>query len=310
MLLAEAIHANELAVQRASIPELRRLLPILRQAERELGAGLGKWLKKQSPSDTYDRHRHRALVAQLHESIQTVEKRLGPAFAEDVDQQTIHARQIAQAKLQGMVEAGSAQYEGAIRPLRIDVAAIMADERHTMLAQMQTRASKYSKDIVSDINSRLALGMLRGETVDQLTSRLLQSTGLIKVFKARGPDAIAAGASDRMFRTYKWWAESIARTELVNAYAETQARSLREADREDPGWLMKWDAANDWRVCKWCYSLDKTTITPDGMFPSVGKLGARPHPPLHPCCRCSLVPWRREWSASSKRGISRYEKAA
>jgi len=307
--LSDAIFANELAVQRASVPELRRLLPLLREAERELGKELGGWLKRQSPSDTYDRHRHRALFAQLHEVIEHAERKLGPALADDVTHQADHARQAAQAHLRDMVEAGSAQFEGAIRPLRIDVAAIMAEEQHTMLARMQSAAAKYSAETMADIHGKLALGVLRNETVDQMTSRLLQSTGLIKVLKARGADAVADGVADKMFRTAKWNAERIARTELVNAYAECQARELRAADREDPGWLMRWDAANDWRTCKWCYSLDKTTITPDGMFPGVGRLGARPHPPLHPCCRCSLVPWREEWSRSQRGRESLYEAA-
>lgn len=310
MLLDAAIHANRLAVQQASIPDLRRMLPVLREAEGQLSTELGRWLKHTAPSEPYTRQKHRSLLAQIQESILTVERRLGPAFAADVEARSTHVRMDAMGRLHAMVEAGSEEYEGSVRPLRIDVAAILSDERHLLVAQMRAKASTYAADVVDDVGNKLALGFIRGETVDQLTSRLLQSTHLIAAFKKRGPGAVGEAAAESMFRKYRWWAQSIARTELVNAYAESQSRAIREADGADPGWLMKWDAANDARVCKWCYSLDKTTVGPDEMFPSVGKFRPRPHPPLHRCCRCSLVPWRREWSASSRRGRSQYDQAA
>jgi hypothetical protein len=306
MLLAEAVHANRMAVQHASVPDLRRMLPVLKEAEGQLSTELGRWLKRVALTDKYTHHSHRALLAQIHESILTIQRKLGPAFAADVEARSSHVRVDAMGRLQAMVEAGSEQFEGAIRPLRIDVAAILSDERHLLVAQMRAKAGRYAQDVVGDIGSKLALGFVRGETVDQLASRLLSSTHLIRAFKARGPGGIAEGAAGAMFGKYKWWAQQIARTELVNSYAESQARAIREADGADPGWLMRWDAANDARVCKWCYSLDRTTIEPDGMFQLAGRFGARPHPPLHSCCRCSLVPWRREWS-SSRRGKSQYD---
>ena len=309
MLLADAINANRMAITQASIPDLRRMLPVLKEAEGQLATELGRWLKSVAPSDTYDRHMHRVLLSQIRESILTVERRLGPAFAADVEARSSHVRMDAMGRLQAMVEAGSAEYEGSIRPLRIDVAAILTDERQLLVAQMRAKAGKYAKDVVDDIGSKLALGVVRGETVDQLASRLLQSTNLIRVFKARGPGGIGEGAAQAMFGKYRWWAQSIARTELVNAYSEAQARGIRDADRADPGWMMRWDAANDRRVCKLCYSLDRTTIEPDGMFQIAGRSVARPHPPLHSCCRCGLVPWRQEWSAN-KTGRAQHDQAA
>jgi hypothetical protein len=296
MLFEDAVRANAMAVKQASIPDLRRLLPVLRQAEGDLSRELGRWLKRRSPDETYDKHRHRALVAQLREAIGESERRIGPALAEDVDHQAHDTRAVAAGHLRSMVEAGSAQYEGAIRPLRVDVAAILADEDQLLLTKMRAKGARYSADVVGDINNRLALSVLRGETVDQMTSRLLQSTGLVRAFKERGPAAVGEGIAGQWGRKYKWWAESIARTELVNAYAESQVRALREANGEDPGWVLRWDAANDWRTCWLCRSLDKSTAEPDQSFRAVGRFGARPHPPLHSCCRCGVFPWRRSWS--------------
>jgi hypothetical protein len=303
VLFADAVLANENAIAAATKPQLRKLLPVLKQAEREMTVELGKWLHKQSPDDRYDKHRHRALLAQLKGSIATIEKKIAPAWYSDMDVEGEHVRTIAMNRLGAMVDAGAREFEGAIRPLRIDVASVMSSERQTMLAQMRRKGSAYSKDMVSDLNGRLSLGVIRGETIDQLTSRLLQSTGLIRAFKARGDNAVAEGASAKLFGKYRWWAESIARTELVNAYSVVQARSIREADKDDPGWLKKWDAAADRRVCRWCRLLDNETVSSDQSFRVVGRFGARPHPPLHTCCRCALVPWRAEWSAeTSQRG--------
>lgn len=301
MLLADAIHANRMAVDQASIPDLRRLLPVLREAEGQLATELGRWMRRVSPDEPYDRHMHRVLLSQIHESIAEAEKRLGPAFAQDVIDKSSHVRPEAMAKLQGMAEAGAEQFEGSIRPLRIDVAAILADENRLLVNRMRARGQQYGEDVMSDIAGKLALGVVRGETVDQLTSRLLTSTHLVRAFKMRGAGGVAEGSAEVMFKKYRWWAESIARTEQVNAYAESQARGIREADGADPGWLMRWDAANDARVCKWCFSLDEKSVEPDQLFPVVGKFGARAHPPLHSCCRCALVPWRREWSSKQGR---------
>lgn len=300
MLLIDAIGANRDAINHATKPQLRKLLPVLKQAEREMTTELGKWLYRNPPTAKYDKHRHRSLIAQLHGAISTIEGKVSPAFTADTEHDGEHAQHIAMNRLLAMVEAGSAQFEAAIRPLRIDVAAVMTNERKTMVGTFSKRAKTYSNDVIQDIHSRLMLGVVRGETVDQLTSRLLQSTGLIKAYKARGPNAIAEGAAGKVFNTYRWWAESIARTELVNAYASVQAKSLKQANREDPGWLMMWDAANDARVCRWCNSLDRETVAPDESFRVVGRFGARPHPPLHTCCRCALIPWRAEWNP--KRG--------
>src|SRR5262245_37388713 len=227
--------ANRSALAHATVPDLRRLLPALRLAERETAAALGSWLYKQSPDDRYDRHRHRALLSQLHRSIGLIEERLGPELAHDLAHQGTHVMDVSLRRLGTMIQAGSKEFEGAIRPLRLDVAAVIGGGERWAKNRFPIDGRKYGKAVADDIKSRLMLGVMRGETVDQLASRLLQSTGLVRYYKERGPGAVGSGVSQRLFRTYRSWATGVAQTALVDAYGEVAARGIREAEAEDPG---------------------------------------------------------------------------
>lgn len=296
MLFSDAMLENRRALNAATTPQMRKLLPVLKQAEREMARGLGVWVSKQAPTDRYTVHRHRALLAQLRTAIATIERKAGPALSDDMRTQGTKAQRIGMTQLEKLVEAGSQEFEGAIRPLRIDVAAVLTNERRTMIGQVDSSATRYGREVHDDIRNRLMLGVVRNETIDQMTSRLLASTGMIRVFKRLGPARAMEGAAGAIFNSYRSHAETIARTEMVNAYATVQARAIREADREDPGYLKKWDAAADKRVCRWCAMLDEVTVKPNELFPRIGRFARRPHSPLHPRCRCAVVPWRREWT--------------
>jgi hypothetical protein len=297
MLFSEAVAANRAAIMATTVPQLRRLLPLLKRAERETARGLGQWLAAADPGARYDKHKHRALVGQLRSAIALVQKRVAPALSDDITTQGKSTRAVGLGQLEQMIEAGQARFKGAVSPLRLDVAAMMTDEHRMMIGQVESSAARYAGAVGGDIQNRLMLGVIRGETVDQLTSRLLASTGLIRVFKAMGPMRVAEGAAANIFNSYRSNADGIARTELVNAYAAVQARAIGEADKEDPGYLMRWDAANDWRLCAWCHALDEVTVKPGEMFSRRGSRSSpRPHPPLHPRCRCAIVPWRPGWT--------------
>lgn len=283
--------ANRAAIAHTTVPDLRRMLPIIREAEREAAAALGSWLYKQSPDDRYQMHRHRALLAQLHRATELIEERLGPALGADLSAQGAHVANVSVSRLGTMIQAGSKEFEGAIRPLRLDVAAVVGGGERWMRAKFPLDGRRYGKAVADDIKRRLMLGVVRGETIDQMASRLLQSTGLTKYYKERGPGAVGSGVSARLFKTYRSWAEGTAQTALVDAYGEVAARGIREAEREDPGWLKEWDAAADMRVCLLCAKLDKKRVRPDALF-----FGKYDHPPRHQRCRCAVVPVRAEWT--------------
>lgn len=290
--------ANRAAIVKSTTPQLRALLPILKQAENETKHKLGRFFAMVNPDTTYTRHMNRVLLGQLRTSIDLIERRVGGAFAKDLTVESAVARTHGMARLQNMVEVGSRHFEGSIRPLKIDVAAVMTNSSRMAWSRHRGEVGRYVGELSTDIRSRLMLGVLRGETVDQLTSRLLQSTGLIRELKRQ--NKVGEGVAENLFNRYRSSAERIATTELVNAYATVQNNAIIEAEKTDPGWFKMWDAAADKRVCLYCRRLDRTYAEPDGAFPDPSSGARIPHPPLHPRCRCALVPWRMEWAKTTK----------
>lgn len=99
----------------------------------------------------------------------------------------------------------------------------------------------------------LAAGVEAGESVAQLTARLRDSLGDEKR------------------------AEVIARTELARAQTVATVDVYRENGMGGRQWLAASDAEED------CAALDGTIVAMDDDFPDGD-------PPLHPNCRCALVP--------------------
>lgn len=290
MNLADAMAANRAALDRTTTPDLRRLLPALRQAEREAGAKLGKWINEQSPDSRYTLHMHRSLLYQLRHTIDLVENELASGIATDLTRQSKEVMAASMANLQQMITVGTRQFKSSIQPLRLDVAAVIGGGERWARSRFPVSGRKYGRALADDIKNRLMLGAVKGESVDQLTSRLLQSTGLIKYYKDKGAKAVGDAISGRLFATYRSWADGEVRTQLVDAYGEVSAGGIRQAESEDPGWLKEWDAAADRRVCHVCAGLDKMRVSPDKSF-----RGGLDHSPAHRRCRCAVVPVRREW---------------
>lgn len=295
-----AMELNRAAIEHATVPNLRKLLPVLRQAERETAVAIGKWLHQTGPSVPYDIHQHRALLAQLHQTIAILESNPKIAIYDDAKAGGDHVLEVSMNRLSRMIASGAETFEGAIRPLRLDVASVMGESRKLAHQRFARSARTYSKAVNDDIRNRLMLGVVRGETVDQLTSRLLQSTGLIRMYKAQGLAAIGEGVSGKMFGTYRRWAEATVRTDLIDAYGEVAMRGIEEANKEDPGWLKEWDAAADMRVCVRCAELDHVRLEPHEVFK-----GGVVHPPLHRCCRCVVVPVRADWTTHNNGGVTK-----
>src|ERR1041384_2396051 len=168
MKIKEAMAVNRSAIVDATRPDLKRLLPILREAERETAAALGKWLYKQSPDQRYDHHRNRTLLAQLHVATELIEERLGPAMAGDLRAQAGHVATLSLNRRDTMIQSGSRQFEGVIRPLRLDVAAVLGGGERYMRAKFPIDGRKYGKRVADDMKARLMLGVIRGETIDQM----------------------------------------------------------------------------------------------------------------------------------------------
>ena len=163
--------------------------------------------------------------------------------------------------------------------------------------QMQTafqdfidqRVGKISKDINEDTQKRvvasLKQGLAKGETVDELRVRLNEEMGDTAAYRS----------------------ERIARTESKRAASQADLEVWQNSDIVE---AKEWYTQGS-NPCPWCATMDKKVLTLDGNFFDLGqshdveivnskgehKTQSRTYsyeaiaaPPLHPSCRCILLP--------------------
>ena len=405
MDLDAAIRQNVLDAAKLSEPDLARVLPVLRQVQREAANGLDQFLRKVNGEEKYTLQQHRALLVQLGPAINTLEHKLPHAMLNDLIMESKHVSVEALKNIKVQAEAGLKTFGHSVHTLHLHEAGIISDTKHVLMERYANSAARYAGNRGNWVRNQLAVGLVKDETVAQMTKRLLRGgngehpphvhtppavkipkvtkkhEGMVTTVDARAlkeygfwrlPNmdagklrnaakhvsegqrdpvtvlvspsgalyvddgrhrlqaAIDAGKSVKV----RWWrgaeiegvggevkiggpsetqvvaeakstgrawgervffngyydAERLVRTELINAYGETQVRALEDANREDYGWLKRWDASNDRRTCPWCGELDGNTVAPEDTF-----YGGYDHPPAHPCCRCAVVAWRKEW---------------
>jgi hypothetical protein len=287
-----AIVDNRKAVVQLSDPELRQIMPTLYDLREKAARALTKFLKGEHVASEYSMHKHRALIVQLDDVIKTAERELPTAMLLELRSGSKKATLKGIKKLEAMVNAGDQKFSGAIGSLNLPVARIMLNVERTVMGRYEHKSDRYAGDVGRRIRNELAIGVVRGETVGEMTRRLLGGAEYARRAK-RGVTAVAEGMADTVVFKAKHEAERLVRTELVNAYTESQLESLQAAEEEDRGYQKIWDAANDVRTCQLCWSLDEVCIDINDTF----KGGFR-GPPAHPNDRCCLVPWHRGWGSS------------
>lgn len=287
--LAQAVEDNRNALMRVSEPDVAELVDVMASLKRELRRELRKLARREDVGTfNVETHQARATFVQLDKLARGANTKVERKMLEALRDHGGEAGRKASAKLARIVRAGAREFPGSVRPLRLDVAAIVGRAEKNLWQRWTKRAHAFGADVERSIRRDIMSGILRGESVDQMASRVLRGTGLIRRLKgetAKQLDAIA----DKPFSAARSHAEMIVRTETVNAYNTVQVDEIREANETDPGYLLKWDAAAD-RVCPYCLELDGTTCEIDGTFAD-----GVPYPPLHPRCRCAVVAWRKEW---------------
>ena len=90
---------------------------------------------------------------------------------------------------------------------------------------------------------------------------------------------------------------TIERTALIQVFSIAQDHAYREALEELPDLRVTWLSARDRRVDPKCVAMDGKTKHPRGTFP-----GGVIAPPLHPRCRCRMIPNLPGWPPM--RGLS------
>jgi len=125
----------------------------------------------------------------------------------------------------------------------------------TLLTELMKGCGTYLTNWRSDLRTEAAkeidIGINAGESVEQIGARI---TSAINASKSRGV--------------------LIARTELMRAFNKAAEDRYTKA-----GFKLKWVTAYDPEVCELCMAMEGKILTPDD-----------PRPPLHPNCRCTIIP--------------------
>lgn len=274
---------------------LRAVLPALRAAREELRTDLQTWLSTvDNDAERFSAYQKmqalRALEASF-ERIQELEPAMGGALAG-----VRHAvGPLAIANLDHEIQRLSAIFGGGIPTIpQIQAAAIIAKGDKLLWKRHASSARRYAGAVGDDIHNMLQVGVAKGETFDQLVTRLRRLGNRGATAHKIDPGADGADIANGLFGRHRWWAERLVRTEGMNAYNVEHDESIRYANEHRPEgdeeFLRRWDAAADYRTCILCAALDGTITTINGTFK-----GGIDNPPLHPCCRCIVLAWMRRW---------------
>lgn len=274
---------------------MRAVLPALRAARDELRVDLLAWLKHATDGDQrFTALAKRQALASLDGALERVGE-LEPAMGAALAKSRKLTGPLAAKNLETEIARLSAIFDGGVPTMpQINTAAVLAQGNKLLWRRHETSARRYAGAVGDDIRQQFAIGVAKGETFEQLVTRLrrLGDPGARK--RGIDPGADAAGIADGMFRRQKHMADRLVRTEMMNAYNVQHDEAIVQANEQRPEgddeYLRKWDAAADLRICPLCRELDGTVATLDGTF-----RGGIRSPPRHPYCRCVILAWMARW---------------
>lgn len=278
-------------------PHVRALAPVLDQAERELKRDLANALRHWGPEERFTTDRFRRALLGIRGLKRTLRARTAPGVEGILRDQDADAVELATSVLGRQVAAGMATFGGVVPP-RLPLAGELAEGKRMLIRRYRTSSRRYADRVGDDIRRELGVAHARGETFAEMTGRLYRHggpRGLVALAGVRGErGAVVEMIPEGLFRRYRYWGERLVRTEGMGALGRYQVDAVHELNRTDgAGWLVRWDASMDRKVCKECALLDGVLRAPGRPF-RAGRFNS----PLHPNCRCSLTPWRAEWAAT------------
>lgn len=263
-----ALHEILLEVDGLHRPVMREVNPAIDAAQAALAAELEEWLADVEGEQEFggaDLARGLRTVREAQESIEYL----------DV---VIYGALLGALPRSGAAAVSHVRRVSAALPLDVEAADLAAYE--TLLERYSRY--KYSAALLFDIRRELVRARTRGETFNQMTSRIAKIR--VDAEGAAGPMARA------LFNKYWGWANNVVRTEVMHAYNAQADEAIQLAAQLDGEIMKRWDATLDYRLCPTCAELHGTVVNVNESFPQ-----GFDYPPAHNNCRCVVVAWRDDW---------------
>lgn len=217
----ERMLAN-MAQEMAELPPatMRRLLPVLQDARKELRAGLLEWLKHAPDgANRFTAQARRAALLNLETAIAKI-RELQPAMVEALKIGGAAAGELSLGHLKGEVARMSTVFgETLFNAPQIRAADILTNSERVLIPKFRNSANRYAGNVLRDLQHQFGVGVSRGETYFQLQQRLRRlggPKGLVALSKSIGdPGAIVEEISEGLFQRYRHWAQRVVRTECL-----------------------------------------------------------------------------------------------
>lgn len=282
-------------VSQLSGVSLTRMTQVLDAAELELTRSLAHWKALGKGTERFTPQLYRNALIQIRGALDSIRGTTAEGVASALRHGGVLAGDLATKHLTQEVQQFSKLLTGTVRPVAFEAASVIAEGKKLVWPKFSNSAARYAGAVGEDIRKQLAIGVLKGETIDQLTNRLAKMGGPKGLVYTKGqaltPGSKAEYISQGLFNKYRHYGERLARTEVVSAYNSFAMVGVADLEANDPGYYKRWDAAIDGRTCPDCGALDDQVVSIYGNF-----RGGIEGPPLHPNCRCAVVVWRKEWT--------------
>ena len=289
-------HAAEAAaLERAA---MEALLPVLQQARGELNRDLARWINSGAGDARYTPQAYRNSLLAIDASMDAMNASLTPALVRVLGDFDGIARRLANTQTaRELAMFAQPGFSDVLPDVPVRVAAGLVTSRNAPMARYETSAARYTGQVARDIRRELAVGVVRGESLTDLVTRLQRlggPSGAVAVQGIAGTvGAVVEVIPEGLFNRYEYWAERLVRTELAHAHNEQLqdiADDLR-VNEDMPDLTRRWDASSDGRLCPRCQDMHGVLADPKtDTFP-----GGIDNPPLHPNCRCRAGLWRPSW---------------
>jgi SPP1 gp7 family putative phage head morphogenesis protein len=275
---------------------LRELAPVLREAERRLAKDLERFLNTTDGAERYTAQMQRRALYQIRGALESIHE-ARPDMRRALGAAGTRAAKLAQAHLQRELAFFSFKFDKTLTPIPlVEASKVVQGALVDKFAASAARWDQKSRDI---IRRELSIGLVRGQSVDQMTRALLMPRDRRRFGENATPGDMARAAARNLSRKVEYEARRIVRTEIIEAYNTVKLDMLAELRADDPGMMSRWVAALDGRTCPACANLDNVVVPVGGTFK-----GGVKAPPLHPFCRCAIVAFHKSWREA---GEVRYE---